>query len=150
MVSMSLIRETDPTVDAAVAVPGRAAPDALVIDDHRETADGLSEMLALLGHAVRVALGPRPALEALAQRVPDVIFLDIHMAGLDGVEVCRYIRRDPRTARALIVAISSDTQPDLIHRVRAAGADGFLAKPIDLAELEDVTAEITYRMALPR
>ena len=125
-------------------------PDALVIDDNREVADGLRGMLALLGYWVRVALGPRPALEALAQRVPDVIFLDIHMAGLDGVEICRYIRRDPRTAHVIIVAISSDNQPSLIVRARNAGADGFLAKPIDIAELEDVTEEINLRLALPR
>jgi CheY-like chemotaxis protein len=125
-------------------------PDALVIDDHRETADGLRGMLAMLGYWVRVALGPRPALEALAQRVPDVIFLDIHMAGLDGVEVCRYIRRDPRTAHVIIVAISSDTQPALIGRAREAGADGFLAKPIALADLEDVTQEIVLRLAVMR
>lgn len=125
-------------------------PDALIIDDHLETAEGLRWMLALLGYDVQVAPGPRPALEALAQHVPDVIFLDLHMPGLDGVEVCRYIRRDPRTARVIIVAISSDTQPALIARVRAAGADGFLAKPIDMRELEDVTEEITLRLALPR
>ena len=128
--------------------PGVA--DALVIDDHRDSADSLRGMLALLGYWVRVALGPRPALEALAQRVPDVIFLDIHMAGLDGVEVCRYIRRDPRTARVIIIAISTDNQPALIARAREAGADGFLAKPIDMRELEDVTEEITLRLALPR
>lgn len=125
-------------------------PDALIIDDHLETAEGLRWMLALLAYDVQVAPGARPALEALAQHVPDVIFLDIHMPGLDGVEVCRYIRRDPRTARVIIVAISSDTQPTLIARVREAGADGFLSKPVDMRELEDVTQEITLRLALPR
>src|SRR5687768_4722308 len=107
-------------------------------------------MLVMLGYGVRVALGPRPALEALAQRVPEVISLDIHMPGLDGVEICRYIRRDPRTARVIIVAISSDNQPSIIVRARNAGADGFLAKPIDLAQLEEVTEEINLRLALPR
>ncbi len=125
-------------------------PDALVIDDNRDVADGLRGMLAVLGYWVRVALGPRPALEALAQRVPEVIFLDIHMAGLDGVEVCRFIRRDPRTAHVIIVAISSDNQPGLIARARAAGADGFLAKPIEMHMLEDVTEEINLRLAVPR
>jgi two-component system sensor histidine kinase TorS len=124
--------------------------EALVIDDNRDAADGLRGMLAVLGYEAHTALGPRAALEALAQHVPDVIFLDLHMDGLDGVEVCRYIRRDPRTARVIVVAISSDTQPALVERVRAAGADGFLAKPIELPLLEDVTAEITHRLTLPR
>lgn len=125
-------------------------PYALVIDDSREVADSLGSMLRLLNYEVRVALGPRPALEAMAARVPDVIFLDIHMAGIDGVEICRNIRRDRRTSHVIIIGISSDNQPSLIVRVRNAGADGFLAKPIELAQLEEVTVEINRRLTLPR
>ena|SRR5689334_4498451 len=113
-------------------------PVAYVIDDNRETADSLAQWLSLLSYDAQVLLGPLPALEALAQRVPDLIFLDIHMQGMDGVEVCRYIRRDPRLAAVPVVAISTDTQPSLIERAREAGANGFLAKPVVFSDLEDV------------
>ena len=125
-------------------------PNAYVIEDHRESADCLVRLLELLGYQAGLALGPLPALEALASIVPDVIFLDLHMRGMDGIEVCRYLRRDPRTARVIIIAMSSDTQPELIERVRRAGADGFLAKPLALAELERVLDRVAERLALHR
>ncbi len=125
-------------------------PNAYVIEDHRESADCLVRLLEVLGYQARMALGPLPALEALARSVPDVIFLDLHMRGMDGVEVCRYVRRDPRTARVIVIAMSSDTQPELIERVRCAGADGFLAKPLALDELERVLEGVAERLALRR
>ena len=113
-------------------------PYAFVIDDNRETADSLCQWLSLFDYDTQVALGPLAAIEALARRLPDVIFLDIHMQGMDGVEVCRYIRRDPRTAEVAIIGISTDTQSSLVERVRVAGANGFLGKPLELDALEDV------------
>jgi CheY-like chemotaxis protein len=113
-------------------------PCAYIIEDSRDTADCLAEWLRLWGYEARVLLGPRAAIEALARRVPEVIFLDIHMAGMDGIEVCRYIRRDPRLAAAPVIAISSDTQPPLVERARQAGANGFLSKPIEFATLEEL------------
>jgi CheY-like chemotaxis protein len=111
---------------------------AYIIDDCRETADSLCQWLSLLDYETRVALGPLAAIEALTRRVPDVIFLDIHMQGMDGVEVCRYIRRDPRTAEVAIIGMSSDTQPALVERVRLAGANGFLGKPLEFEALDEV------------
>ncbi len=113
-------------------------PVAYIIDDNRGTADSLAQWLGLLNYDARVMLGPLPAIEALAHRVPDVIFLDIHMQGMDGVEVCRYIRRDPRLSGVPVIAISTDTQPALIERVRLAGANGFLAKPVEYDTFEEV------------
>ena len=111
-------------------------PVAYIIDDSRATGHALAQWLALLGYEPRVMLGPRPAIEALAQLVPDLIFLDIHMQGMDGVEVCRYIRRDPRLAAVPLIAMSAESQPALVERVRLAGANGFLAKPLDYDAFE--------------
>ena len=113
-------------------------PYAYVIDDNRETAESLAQWLSLFDYDTRVALGPLPAIDALSRRVPDVIFLDIHMQGMDGVELCRYVRRDPRTAEVAIIGVSSDTQPTLVERVRLAGANGFLGKPLEFEALEEV------------
>jgi len=115
---------------------------ALVIDDSRETADSLVQMLALLGYETRVAYGPLRAIESFTRRQPDVILLDIHMQGVSGVEICRYLRRDPRTAHVPVVAISGDTQESLVASARAAGANAFLPKPIDLEALESALQTI--------
>ena len=117
-------------------------PYAYIIEDNRETAESLQQWLSLLDWDTRVALGPLAAIEALARRVPDVIFLDIHMQGMDGLELCRYIRRDPRTAEVAVIGMSTDTQPTLVERVRLAGANGFLGKPLELEALDNVLTAV--------
>ncbi len=117
-------------------------PYALVIDDSREIADSLAEMLNLLGYTARVAYGPRTAMNAVTHQYPSLILLDIHMPGVDGPEVCRYLRRDPRTAHVPVIAISSDHQPEVVAQVMAAGANFFLPKPISLESLEKAIDEV--------
>ena len=109
---------------------------AFVVDDNRMIANNLVKMLGLLGYEAYAAYGSLAAMQALSQHVPDVILLDIHMQGVNGVDLCRAIRRDARMKRVPILAISSDTQPELITAMREAGANGFLSKPIQIEELE--------------
>lgn len=109
---------------------------AFVIDDNRMIANNLVQMLKLLGFEAYAAYGPLPAMQALARHVPDVILMDIHMQGVNGVDLCQALRRDARLTRVPILAISSDTQSELVAGMRAAGANGFLAKPIQIEALE--------------
>lgn len=114
----------------------------LVIDDNRLTADTLANMLRVLGYVPRVAYGPRSAINAVTQQFPSLIMLDIQLPGVDGVEVCRYLRRDPRTAHVPVIAMSTENQPETVARITAAGADDFLPKPITLETLEPALARI--------
>lgn len=109
---------------------------AFVIDDNRMIATSLVNMLRLLGYEAYAAYGSLPAMQILGYSVPDIILLDIHLQGVNGVDVCRFIRRDERLARVPVLAISSDTQPELVADMRAAGANGFLSKPIEIDALE--------------
>jgi CheY-like chemotaxis protein len=118
---------------------------ALVVDDARIAAGTIAKSLNLLGYETKIAYGPRPALESIAHRLPDVILLDINMPGIDGVEVCRYLRRDPRTAKIPIIAISNDTQEETITEVRKAGANAFLPKPLDIDILEKTLKRLMSR-----
>ena len=109
---------------------------ALVVDDARVAAATIAQALQLLGYETEVAYGSRPALESLARRIPDVILLDINMPGVDGMEVCRHLRREPRTAKTVIIAMSSETQAETVNLAYKAGADVFLSKPIEIDALE--------------
>ncbi|MCS6911304.1 MAG: response regulator, partial [Anaerolineales bacterium] len=72
---------------------------------------------------------------------PDLILLDIHLQGVNGVEVCRYLRHSERLATVPVIAMSSDTQSELVAAMHAAGANAFLAKPIQIEALEQAIVE---------
>jgi CheY-like chemotaxis protein len=115
---------------------GSMARTALVVDDNRETADGLVKMLTLLGFQARPVYSPRLAIETMAQGLPDLLVLDVHMQGVDGGEVIRFIRRDPLLSPVPILAVSSDTQDAIVAGILSAGADAFLPKPVEFDDLE--------------
>ena len=127
-----------------------AARKALVIDDNRMIANSMVKMLQLLDYEAQVAYGALPAMQLLAQFAPDLVLVDIHMQGINGVEVVRYIRRNQHTARVPIVAISSDTQGELVHSMKSAGANAFCPKPINFEALEHAIAEATQNAALTK
>ena len=76
---------------------------------------------------------------------PDLIFLDVHMPGRDGIEVCRQLRTDPAFAHTTIVMLTAAAQKTDVARGLAAGADEYLTKPFSpvalLALVERVKPE---------
>ena len=66
---------------------------------------------------------------------PTLILLDLHLPDIDGAEVLRRLKSDPASAAIPVVILSADASPTLAARMRAAGADRYLTKPVDLAEL---------------
>jgi two-component system chemotaxis response regulator CheY len=71
---------------------------------------------------------------------PDLVFLDIDMPRLDGIEACRRMRGDPRLARSTIVMLTASADDSARRRAEAAGADLFLTKPfspLDLLRMVD-------------
>jgi CheY-like chemotaxis protein len=115
---------------------------ALVVDDNRETADGIVKMLSLLDFQARPVYSPRLAIETMTRALPHLLVLDVHMQGVDGGEVIRFIRRDPVLAAVPILAVSSDTQDTIVDRILKAGADAFLPKPVEFDDLEKTVAKI--------
>ncbi len=121
------------------------AQTALVVDDNRETADGIVKMLSLIGFQARPVYSPRLAIETMSKGLPDLLVLDVHMQGVDGGEVIRFIRRDPLLTSVPILAVSSDTQDAIVAGILSAGANAFLPKPVEYDELETTVARITHR-----
>jgi len=116
-----------------------------VVDDNRETADGIVKMLTLIGFQARPVYSPRLAIETMSKGLPHLLVLDVHMQGVDGGEVIRFIRRDPLLASVPILAVSSDTQDAIVSGIMAAGADAFLPKPVEYDDLETTVARIIHR-----
>jgi CheY-like chemotaxis protein len=110
--------------------------EGLIIDDNRQTADALQQMLEILDLPSRVAYGSSPAMSLLGSVIPRFVCLDINMPGVDGTEVLAYIRRDPRLNKMPVIVITSDDQPETRAHVMRAGAQGMLIKPATIDALE--------------
>src|SRR2546423_879217 len=98
----------------------------MVIDDDKRTADYLADQLHLLNHKSIVAYGPRAALTQLAFERPEIVFLDVNMPGIDGFEICRFLRRDPRTRNTPIVIISANEEQGYKDMARLSGANYYI------------------------
>lgn len=109
---------------------------ALVIDDNREAADSICQMLGFLGLEADAAYGPRSAMLMLKELHPDIIFLDINMPGVDGFEVMAFLRRFPHLEKTPVVFVTSDDQPDTLSKIRKTSALLVLIKPASLDALE--------------
>jgi CheY-like chemotaxis protein len=107
----------------------------MIVDDVRENREVLSALLTDLGCEVKTADdGPR-ALEILRQETPDVIFMDIRMPGMDGLETMQRILSDFGTQRSKIIACSASALTHEQERYSASGFDGFIAKPFRLESI---------------
>jgi signal transduction histidine kinase len=117
----------------------------LVVDD---TPANLSVITAMLNHAeydVRPAINGEVALRALANKLPDLVLLDINMPGISGYEVCRRIKADARTRDIPVIFLSAaDNLEDKMEAFRVGGVD-YVTKPF---QVEEVLARVNTQVTL--
>ena len=106
----------------------------LVVDDDRAVRDALRRALMLAGYEVEVAEDGHAALTQVDQVVPDAVVLDIGLPGIDGLDVCRTLRRDGNRVPVLMLT-ARDAVADRIDGLDA-GADDYVVKPFDVGELK--------------
>ncbi len=106
----------------------------LVVDDDRGLRDVLRRALILSGYEVRLAETGAEALSAVTAAPPDAIVLDIGLPDIDGLEVCRLLRREGNRVPVLMLT-ARDAVSDRIDGLDA-GADDYLIKPFDIDELK--------------
>jgi two-component system chemotaxis response regulator CheY len=107
----------------------------LIVDDSATVRFMMTRTLSDLGHEVRSVTDGLQALEAVAEDRPDVLVSDWMMPGIDGDELCRRLRADGGRYVYLILLTSLDGRDDVLAGMRA-GADGYLTKPFEPADLE--------------
>lgn len=120
--TLHVVRES---IKSEMAPAARKQIVVLVVDDEAEMGETTKMMLESDGYQALLAKGGQEALDAIAKDSPDLIVLDIEMPGMDGYEVCRRIRRNPRT-RELPILLATSGPGEMIYTL---DADGFLAKP---------------------
>jgi CheY-like chemotaxis protein len=123
----------NPPPDSSAAPPGRAK--ILVVDDEAIIRQLTVHVLTDLGHQVVEATSGEEALRLVNEERPDLILLDIMMPGVSGIEVCRQLRANKRTEAIPVIVVSGANAKRALEESIIAGADDFLAKPIDTLEL---------------
>lgn len=109
-----------------------AGEPVLVVDDTPANQKLLKILLAGEQYDVRVAGNAEEALTILETFRPQMILMDILLPGVDGLELTRQLRADPRTRDIRILGLTACAMPGDAERVLAAGCDGYLTKPIDV------------------
>ena len=119
----------------------------LVVDDNRDAAESLAMLLRTAGADVQVAHDGPTALAEFERSEPHVVLLDIGMPGMDGYEVARRLREISRPDRVALVALTGWGQDEDRRRVREAGFDHHLVKPVDLASLQSLLTSLAQQVA---
>jgi phosphate regulon transcriptional regulator PhoB len=111
------------------------AAEILIVDDERDIADLLAYNLEKEGFATRKAYDGEQALELLRNRRPSLILLDLMLPGIQGIEVCRRIRKHPETSTipTIMLTAKSDESDKVLGL--EIGADDYITKPFSLKEL---------------
>ena len=115
------------------------SPDlVLVVDDDERNRRLAGDVLRLAGLRTLEAATGAEAIAIASAELPDLVLLDLQLPDLDGVQVVRELRAGARTAEIPVVALSALRLDGREEWLREAGFDGYLAKPIDVAEFPRV------------
>ncbi len=113
----------------------------VVVEDEPDTAEMFAEMVRLIGYQVVKSFGGIRAIDLIAEKKPAVVLLDLMMPDLSGLEVLRYMRRDPRLANIPVIIVSAKGLPSDIKLGLEAGAAFYLTKPVAFIDLKRAIEE---------
>ena len=128
----------------------RAGSRMLVIDDSPTIVALLKRMLQQNQYEVLEAFDAESGIEIARREVPDLIFLDIVLPGMDGFNALRTLRRDPATKDVPIIMISGNAQATEQFYVQRIGADDFMKKPFSRAEVFNRIEALLDEDGIPR
>jgi CheY-like chemotaxis protein len=115
-----------------------AVEQILIVDDNAANLKLIRVLLTLAGFGVVTATDAEEALKVLETCTPRAILMDVQLPGMDGLELTRRLKADPGRRDIIIVVLTAYAMKGDEERARAAGADGYLSKPIDTRTLADV------------
>jgi PAS domain S-box-containing protein len=127
--------------DKITRAPARALR-VLVMEDNPDVARSMARLLAVAGHDVRVAQDGESGVSVAREFAPNAILLDIGLPVMDGLQVARRIRQDPRLRKVLLIALTGYGRDADRQATRDAGFDYHLAKPVDFKTIESTLATV--------
>jgi CheY-like chemotaxis protein len=131
---------------AALPAAGRGLR-ILVVDDNVDAANTLAELLRIKGHEVRVAYEGLSAVEGATSFRPQVAILDLGLPGLNGYEVAQRLEEELLDDAPLLIAVSGYGREEDLRRSSESGFDHHFVKPVEVATLLRVLAEVAPQRA---
>jgi excisionase family DNA binding protein len=107
----------------------------LIVDDEPQFRKLMKRILSSRGYQIMEASDGFEAGIQIIDFKPDLVLLDLYIPGMDGFEVCRKIKENPKTAIIVVVAVTGYDNDENRERIMKAGADGYLTKPVDRVHL---------------
>lgn len=129
--------------------PGGRAQRVLVVDDNGDAAEALAALLQMSGHEVHTANDGAEALERVQQLRPTLVFMDVGMPRMDGLEAARRIRALPFGHDIHIIALTGWGQEEDRQITRSAGMDHHLVKPVSIDALQEVLERVNRQEGAP-
>lgn len=114
----------------------------IVVEDETEAAELFAEMMRVSGAEVLKASGSSAAMDLIAKEIPDAVILDIMMPDVSGLEVLRFMRREPKLVNIPVIVVSAKSLPSDIRAGLDAGASIYLTKPVGYLELKQALESV--------
>ena len=119
-----------------------AQKTVMVIEDEPDTAEMFAEMMRVSGFRVLKMFSSTPAISMIAQEKPELIILDVMMPDVSGLDVLRYMHREPELAKIPVIVVSAKSMPSDIKTGLDAGASIYLTKPVGFRDLKQAVETI--------
>ncbi|MBC7875851.1 MAG: response regulator [Anaerolineales bacterium] len=117
----------------------------MIIEDEPEAAELFAEMMRVNGFRVLKMFSSAPAIPLISQEKPDVIILDVMMPDISGLEVLRYMRREPELLSIPVIVVSAKSMPTDIKTGLEAGASIYLTKPVGFLDLKNAVEQVLQK-----
>ena len=114
----------------------------LIVEDNEKTRKLLRDVLQFKGYRTIEAEMGEDGVNLAMQHKPDLILMDYQLPGIDGIEAFRRIRNSPDTAHIPIVAVTASAMPEDAKKMKEAGFDGLLTKPINVKGFVQFVADV--------
>lgn len=120
-------------------------PPVLLVDDDALSLKLMKDSLEARGHAIELARTGPEALATVRRITPSVVVLDIGLPGLDGLSITRAIKAEPVLAGVAVLIVTAFAMAVDEERINASGCDGYLIKPLRLAEFVQTVERLLAR-----
>jgi two-component system, cell cycle response regulator DivK len=106
----------------------------LIVEDNEKNMKLVRDVLRVKGYATLEATTAEEGIQLAVEHRPDLVLMDIHLPGMNGIEARRVLRADPATSKIPVIAVTASVMQQDRKQITEAGFEGYVGKPINLKE----------------